>query len=162
MGILAKSKSLPVEEKTQGRRRRRGGHVAHRSCFILFYSSLHRACSAAHPTVMLKTTVALSMLTLATMECKSVEEKSNLHEFDDDYISSLTGPDVGNVGYIDFRQGIRIALLSVDNEKECHSQLPAMRARDSPMARITDDCLEPFQYYPAGNTNGNRKYSNGG
>ncbi|XP_019158995.1 PREDICTED: translocase of chloroplast 159, chloroplastic-like isoform X2 [Ipomoea nil] len=51
-------------------------------------------------------------------EGESVEVKSNLDEFDDDYISSLTGPDVGNVGHSGFRQGIPIALLSVDNDDD--------------------------------------------
>lgn len=50
-------------------------------------------------------------------EDESVEEKSNLDEFDDS-ISSLTGPDVRNVGYGGSRQGIPIALLSVDNDDD--------------------------------------------
>nr|GMD34713.1 translocase of chloroplast 159, chloroplastic [Ipomoea batatas] len=46
-------------------------------------------------------------------EGEIVEENSNLDEFDDDYISS-----VGNVGYSGFRQGIPIAVLSVDNDDD--------------------------------------------
>nr|GLL24982.1 translocase of chloroplast 159, chloroplastic-like isoform X1 [Ipomoea trifida] len=70
-------------------------------------------------------------------EGESVEEKSNLHEFDYGYISSLTGPDVGNVGYENVQEKQVVVVDSVlsGNAKRLVS--------DYVQHQIIVDCIVP-------------------